>query len=120
MARSFRKSHREDMGVAFPVGTRNYRWAVWVGDYDTARVTVRRFNAWSSGVITVEQSEDGINGQSIGSGITIGPPGSTVQSLTTDALDVQSVSWLILRTSTEEAGVECDAIVHGKAITPTR
>lgn len=118
MDRSFRKSHREELGIPFPLDTAGYRWAVKVSGYDSARVTVRRYGDWTTGQITIKQSEDGVNGQTIGAGLTIGPPASGVLSITSDEINVQNMEYLILTVGTAEAGVSCDAIVHGRRTTP--
>ncbi len=119
MARPFRKSHREDQGYPMPLTTINYVWAVDVRNWDGGRVTVRRTGVWTTAVLTVEQSADGINGQAIGSGVTIGPPGAGVLSLSTVALDFQMVDYVIIRVSTIGVSDEpIDVFVHGKATTP--
>lgn len=119
MARSFRRSHREDLGYPMSLTNVNYRWAVDVRSWDTVRVTIRRTGTWSTGVLTIESSADGVTGQAIGSGVTLGPPGSGVLSLTTVTIDAQAIDYIIVRVSTAEAGVETDVFVHGKATTPT-
>lgn len=116
MARPFRKSHREDQGYPMPLTTANYIWAVDVRNWDTGRVSVKRSGVWTTAILTIERSTDGITGQAIGAGVTLGPPGSGVLSLSTDQLDLQAIDYLIVRVSTVGASDEpIDVFVHGKA-----
>ena len=120
MARPFRKSHREDQGYPMPLTTVNYIWAVDVRNWDVGRVSVKRSGVWTTAVLTIERSADGITGQAIGAGLTLGPPGAGVLSLSVaDAIDLQAVDYLIVRVSTVGASDEpIDVFVHGKATTP--
>lgn len=101
-------SYREDKGIAFDLSTAATQWVVRVPKGETITVVATRFGTWSSGIITIKKSIDGVNPVALSPAVTLGPPGSsTVLAVATDKI-LGDFDYLHLYPSTTEASASCD------------
>lgn len=96
-------------GAAFDLSTKSSRWVVPVQG-TLFRVQVNHTGSWTSAVITMYESADGV-GQNDVFGFTITSPGATTYSGTTSEQACRTGGYLIFRPTTTEASASCDITV---------
>lgn len=104
-------SYRQDKGTAFDLSTTS-EWVVPMNGDNVATVIAKRFGPWSTAVMTVRKSLDGVNPIALSTATTIGPPsGATVFAVgmsPSNDINVGGFNFLHVRVTTTEASASCD------------
>lgn len=104
-----RANYRNEKGVAFDLSTAASKWVVAIPGDNLVTVQAKRFGLWSSGIIKIERSLDGVNPVPLDTPVTLGPPsGATVFSIATAPIDSGGFGFLHLYPGNTEANAACD------------
>ena len=104
---------------AFDLNYTNNVWAVDVAKYSTATVQAEAVTTWTTAIITVQRSDDGINGYGLETALTIGPASTVVPPGMSTVIDVTGFKFLLLKLTTiNGSAVYANLTVNRKAANP--